>query len=158
MTASSIVRRMETARAGDRREALRECAREVGALRRSGDLSPSQLREWCVALAHWGQTSCGLPRTIAEATVAEGLSCGDLGPSPEIGIASAELRRKLSGTAKVLPTPRRPLTLGSTAMDHKGCGPFKAVLHPHQTESGRSRQAASARAAQEAARLVGSVR
>lgn len=73
-TISTITTRMETARGADRREALHECARDVGQLYREKKLSPRQVTDWTRALRLWGERRAGLAWSEIETAIVSGLN------------------------------------------------------------------------------------
>jgi hypothetical protein len=110
-------------------------------------------------LAHWGQTSGGLPRSVAEAIVAEGVSRAggtslpSTGPD-KIGLAGAAHQRKFGGPTGRYQRPADPDPRNHPMHDPRGSRSLIAP-YPKSPTSDRLRQGASERDAQEAARLVG---
>jgi hypothetical protein len=75
-TPTSIASRMETALPGERREALRECARAVAELWRMKRLSHRQRNEWVNALQNWGQNRGGMRWSEASTEIIRGMKEG----------------------------------------------------------------------------------
>jgi hypothetical protein len=73
-TATSIASRMERAAPGERRAALRACARDVGHLLRMRQLSRRQATEWASALQLWGERRAKLTTFEASAAIIKGMT------------------------------------------------------------------------------------